>query len=187
MDENRPLRGRFRGSDLTGLLRVERARDDEATAAYGRMARWYEEHSRDSVCNAHYDRPAMLDLLGPVDGQDVLDAGCGPGWYAVALLDRGARVVALDGTPEMTDIARARLGSRARVILHDLERPPTPLPEAAFDAVVLALVIHHIDDRAGLLAELFRVLRPGGRLVLSTHHPIAAESAFLAVRLRRPG
>jgi len=137
------------------------------------MAAWYEAHARDGVYNAHYDRPAVLDLLGPVGGQDVLDAGCGPGWYALALLDRGARVVALDGTAAMVERARARVGDRARVLLHDLERPLTPLPDVAFDAVVLALVVHHVDDRAGLLAELFRVLRPGGRLVLSTHHPLA--------------
>lgn len=131
----------------------------------------FERHARDSAYNALYDRPAMLELLGEVDGQTVLDAGCGPGLYAEELLDRGATVIAFDGSPGMVELARRRLGSRATLREHDLAEPLTWLDDQSVDAVVLALVIHHLDDRVAALRELRRVLRPGGRLVLSTHHP----------------
>jgi SAM-dependent methyltransferase len=55
--------------------------------------------------------------------------------------------------------------------VHDLARPLDWLDDGSFDAALMALVIHHIDDRVAVLREIARVLRPGGRLVVSTHHP----------------
>ena len=135
------------------------------------FAESYAEHAGDSIHNAHYDRPTVLGLLTPVNGRDVLDGGCGPGFYAEELLRRGARVTALDGSAEMVRLARRRLGTRAPVRHHDLARPLHWLADETFDLAVLALVIHHLDDRVGVLRELHRVLRPDGRLVVSTHHP----------------
>ena len=58
---------------------------------YDQIAEFYERHAAESAYNAHYDRPAVLELVGDVEGLDVLDAGCGPGLYAEELLRRGAR------------------------------------------------------------------------------------------------
>lgn len=131
----------------------------------------YERHAADSAYNAFYDRPAVLDLLGAVAGLRILDAGCGPGLYAEELVARGAEVVALDASPEMVRLALNRLGERFDVRAHDLERPMPWLEDETFDAALLALVIHHIDERVAALREIWRVLRRGGRLVVSTHHP----------------
>jgi SAM-dependent methyltransferase len=139
---------------------------------YDDLASGFEEHAADSPYNAHYDRPAVLGLVGVVAGKRVLDAGCGPGLYSEELLFRGAELVALDGSAAMVELARKRLGSRARVIHADLA-DPLPFAESEFDLVVCALVIHHLEDREACLRELFRVLRPGGRLVVSTQHPTA--------------
>ena len=68
-------------------------------ALFDAFAESYAEHARESVYNALYDRPAVLDLLGDVTGLRVLDAGCGPGYYAEELVRRGARVTAFDGSP----------------------------------------------------------------------------------------
>ena len=57
--------------------------------------------------------------------------------------------------------------------VHDLGEPLTWLDDGVFDRVALALVIHHLHDRVGALRELNRVLAADGRLVLSTHHPMA--------------
>ncbi len=132
----------------------------------------YEHHARASAYNALYDRPAMLDLLGDVRDLRMLDAGCGPGLYAEELLAMGASVVGVDQSAGMVDRARARLGDRAEFRVHDLDQPLTWAADGTFDAALMALVIHHVDDRPALLRELFRVLRPGGRLVLSTVHPM---------------
>ena len=65
---------------------------------YDLMAHDFEAHASDSPYNAHYDRPALLDLAGDVRGQRVLDAGCGPGFYAEELVSRGAHVIAVDAS-----------------------------------------------------------------------------------------
>ncbi|MDX6352177.1 MAG: hypothetical protein QOF84_6967 [Streptomyces sp.] len=126
-----------------------------------------------SPYNAFTDRPAMLDLAGDVAGLRLLDVGCGAGHYAADLLERGARVTGIDGSATLLRHARERVGDRAELRLHDLETPLDFAGDATFDAVVCALVHHHIAARGQLLAELHRVLRPGGFLVLSTTHPTA--------------
>jgi ubiquinone/menaquinone biosynthesis C-methylase UbiE len=140
---------------------------------FDEFAEEYERHAAESAYNALYDRPAVLELLGEVAGQRVLDAGCGPGLYAEELVARGGEVVAFDHSPRMVDLARNRLGDKAMVRVHDLVDPLDWLEDDSFHGVVLALVIHHLDDRVAALRELRRVLRPGGRLVVSTHHPTA--------------
>jgi SAM-dependent methyltransferase len=143
------------------------------TSVYERRAEEFERHASGGAYNALYDRPAMLGLIGEVDALDVLDAGCGPGLYAEELVRRGARVTGVDASPRMIELARARLGDGASFRVHDLEAPLLWARPASFDLAVLALVIHHVDDRVALLRELHRVLRPGGHLVISTHHPMA--------------
>ena len=138
---------------------------------YDSIAEEYEEHAAGGAYNALYDRPAVLEVVGPVDGLRVLDAGCGPGFYSEALVAAGASVVALDQSPEMVRLARRRLGHATPVHLHDLAQPLDRLSDESFDVAVMALVIHYVDDRVAVLRELHRVLRPGGRLVVSTHHP----------------
>lgn len=141
-------------------------------SAYDRMGVRYEQHALDGLFNAHYDRPAVLAVLGDVSGQRVLDAACGPGLYSAELIARGAAVTAFDASQVMVGLARARLGTTAQV--HEA-RLGEPLPYASgqFDAVVCALAIHYVEDRRSAFCELYRVIRPGGRLVLSTQHATA--------------
>ena len=144
----------------------------EDEAFFDSFADEYEVHAEDSLCNAHYDRPAVLDLVGDVSGgKAVLDAGCGPGLYTAELLDRGAKVVGFDVSPEMVRLARERVGDRARIEVHDMTKPLDWLSDESFDVAVMALVIHHLDRRVDALTEIHRVLKPGGALVVSTHHP----------------
>jgi SAM-dependent methyltransferase len=140
-------------------------------AMYEPFAAAFAAHAEDGAYNAHYDRPAVLELLGDVTGLRVLDAGCGPGLYAEALVEAGAVVTAFDASPTMVELARARVGGRADVRVADLDRPLSWLDDASQDRAVLALVLHHVPDRVAALAEIARVLRPGGRLVVSTSHP----------------
>ena len=145
---------------------------DQLWAPYDAMGQHFERHAVDGAYNAHYDRPAVLEALGPVRGRRVLDAGCGPGLYAEALLDAGAHVVGFDASRVMVDLARRRVGDRAGLDLARLGEP-LPYPDESFDLAVCALAIHYADDRAAAFAELHRVLAPGGALVVSTGHPMA--------------
>lgn len=143
---------------------------DELWRPYDRMAGEFLTHAEDGAYNAHYDRPAVLELLGDVAGRRVLDAGCGPGLYAEELLARGAEVVGFDASTAMVELARARVGDRAEIGVARLEEP-LPHPDGSFDLVVCALAIHYVADRRATFAEFHRVLRPGGAVVLSTQHP----------------
>jgi len=141
-------------------------------AMYDAFAEDYLAHARDGVFNALYDRPAVLAVLGAVDGLDVLDVGCGPGLYAEQLIAGGARrVVGVDASGEMVRLARQRVRGPVVFYYQDLQRPMSWAADGMFDAAVMPLVIHHLDDRVTALRELARVLRPAGRLVVSTHHP----------------
>jgi SAM-dependent methyltransferase len=106
-----------------------------------------------------------------VAGRRILDAGCGSGPLFAALRDRGAIVSGFDSSAGMLKLARRRLGHDADLQQADLGRP-LPFPDAAFDDVIASLVLHYLEDWTAPLAELRRVLRPGGRLIASVMHPI---------------
>lgn len=151
---------------------MDQADGNDLWAPYDRMGEDFERHAEDSAYNAYYDRPAVLAALGPVAGKRVLDAACGPGLYASALLDAGAEVVGFDASAVMVELARRRLGDRVRIGRGRLGEP-LDHPDGSFDLAVCALAIHYADDRAAAFSELFRVLVPGGALVVSTQHPTA--------------
>jgi SAM-dependent methyltransferase len=144
------------------------------TSYHGDLAGYFAGSGQEHPTNAYIDRPAMLALIGDVAGQDVLDVGCGPGFYSAAMAERGATVTGLDGSADMVRIAERTVGERGRFVQHDLEQP-LPLADASFDLAVMALVYHHLHARRQLLAELRRVLRPGGRLLVSTTHPMSEQ------------
>lgn len=130
------------------------------------------DHASDGLFNAHYDRPACLDLLGDVRGLRVLDAACGPGLYAEEFVKRGAIVTGFDQSPRMVELARQRVPA-GEFRVHDLADPLDWLENESFDLVLLALAIEYVDDRVEALKELRRVLSPSGALVFSRNHPTA--------------
>jgi SAM-dependent methyltransferase len=144
--------------------------DENLWSAYDQMGAAYRQRASESAYNAHYDRPAVLAALGPVDGRRVLDAACGPGMYLTELLDRGAQVSAFDASPAMAALASQRTGGLVRID-HAVLGEPLPYADTSFDLIVCALAIHYAADRGAAFSEFFRVLRPGGAAVISTQHP----------------
>jgi ubiquinone/menaquinone biosynthesis C-methylase UbiE len=142
------------------------------TTDYDTFAEAYSRQNESSLLNAHYERPAMVTLAGDVDGRRVLDAGCGSGPLTAALHDRGAVVTGFDLSAGMIDLARQRLGVHADLHVADLGEP-LPFEDGSFDDVVASLCLHYLEDWAAPLVELRRVLRSGGRLILSVPHPSA--------------
>ena len=129
--------------------------------------------------NTLYERPTTLALLPAVNDIDVLDAGCGHGWYADWLLRHGARVVAVDRSAAMVALAQQRLGDRARVIQGDVGDLRDILADETLDLVLSSLVLHYLADLSAVFAECARLLRPGGTLVFSTHHPVHDSVSIL--------
>ncbi|MGW7381413.1 class I SAM-dependent methyltransferase [Streptomyces sp. NPDC054794] len=147
---------------------------DEAQANdYDSFAEVYSAENENSLVNAYYERPAMLALAGDVAGRRILDAGCGSGPLFAALRDRGAVVTGIDASAGMLTLARRRLGDDADLQVVGLN-DRLPFDDGAFDDVVASLVLHYLEDWGPTLAELRRVLRPGGRLIASVDHPFVA-------------
>ncbi|MFJ8958736.1 class I SAM-dependent methyltransferase [Lentzea sp. NPDC102401] len=138
---------------------------------YDGFAEAYTAENETSLLNAYYVRPAIVDLAGDVAGRRILDAGCGAGPVSVALRDRGAVVSGFDRSAKMVELARQRLGDDVDLRVADIAGP-LPYPDGAFDDAVAALVLHYLEDWTAPLAELRRVLKPGGRLIVVVNHPI---------------
>jgi SAM-dependent methyltransferase len=119
-------------------------------------------------------RESEAQLLGDVAGTDVLEVGCGAAAAARWLVTRGARVVALDLSAGMLRHAaegNERANVRPALLQADAQR--LPLRDASFDLAFTAFgAVPFVDDSAGVMCEVFRVLRPGGRWVFSVTHPM---------------
>ena len=99
----------------------------------------------------------------------ILDVACGPGIVTVGIAAKARAVVAFDLTPEMLQQARERCAKAglANVTFEQGSATALPFPDASFDGVVTRLSIHHFDQPRRVLAEMFRVLKPKGALVLA--------------------
>ncbi len=136
---------------------------------------------------------ALLDLL-PADAGRLLDIGTGTGRLLELLAPRAVIAVGVDASRAMLALARARLSrpQQARsglghcsVRLGDMYR--LPWPDAAFDTVLLQMVLHHAEDPASVLIEATRVLRPGGTLVAVDLAAHADADAVQRLAHRWPG
>lgn len=149
-------------------MRLEHPEESSVQAGYAAWASSYDDDGNPLIA---LEEPAVQGWFGPVRGRRVLDLGCGTGRHTQALTDAGAQVWALDLTPEMIAKARAKRPEASVCWVRHALPQPLPFPASAFDLVVLGLVAEHIADLPRLLTESARVLRPGGRCVVSALHP----------------
>ncbi|MEV6875926.1 GrpB family protein [Amycolatopsis sp. NPDC051128] len=139
-------------------------------AQYDAFSEAYAEHAEKSVTNSRYDRPAIVDLAGDVEGLSVLDVGCAAGHLSALLAGRGADVLGVDVSAGMVAVARRKFGDVARFEVADVTRP-LDIEDGSIDVITASLVLHYLKDWGPTLAEFRRVLKPGGALVFSVHHP----------------
>jgi SAM-dependent methyltransferase len=123
--------------------------------------------------------PAIFHLLGDVDRKQVLDAGCGHGYLCRLLAARGASVTGVEPATVPLDHARRREQVEPLGIRY-LQRDLSRLGDLGtdFDAVVANMVLLDIPDWRSALDACVRVLRPGGVLVYSLHHPCWVPGRF---------
>jgi len=160
------------GSSISGRLGggVSGAEDPLAGVRTG-YDHWAEVYDHDANPLPALEEPRVREALGEVRGREVLDLGCGTGRHCAWLAEAGARVTAVDFSAGMLAKARDRVpAGNVRFVEHDLHEP-LPFEDASFAAVVSGLVLEHLRDLSAFFAEAHRVLRPGGRAVVSAMHP----------------
>jgi ubiquinone/menaquinone biosynthesis C-methylase UbiE len=154
---------------------------NESTDAYDR---WHEQLAHDD------ERPTATapwhglakKYLGDVAGLRVLEIGCGRGAFALELADRGASVVAADFSPSAVDRARELVGDSCETLVADIQQ--IPFPDESFDLVVSLETLEHVPDPDRGLAELVRVTKRGGRLIVTTPNYLSLVGLYrVALRL----
>ena len=150
---------------MTNLTGAERAR--YVQAIFGRIAGRYDLMNR--LMTGAQDvrwRKRVVDLAQLPPGGALLDLGTGTGDLAIEALGRDHNLAAIGGdfTLEMMRVGRRRAGG-SQVRWLGVDALNLPLPDAAFDAVTSGYLMRNVGDVGQALAEQFRVLKPGGRLV----------------------
>jgi arsenite methyltransferase len=114
-------------------------------------------------------RRLVMAALRAQPGEDVADIGCGPGFYLTELAEQvGLRgsVTGIDSASAMLAAAAQRTDRHKNVALYRSDATSLPVPDHAFDALLSVQVLEYVPDVDAALAEIHRVLRPGGRAVL---------------------
>ena len=154
-------------ADRRQAARVLAERARVASESFRRQgADWDEMRALDLPAAAVEE--ALLELVPQQDAGRLLDIGTGTGRVLELLAPRISQGVGIDASKAMLALARARLArpglGHCSVRLADMYR--LPFPDASFELAVLQMVLHYAEDPSGVLAEVGRVLRPAGRLIV---------------------
>jgi ArsR family transcriptional regulator len=119
---------------------------------------------RDEMFGDRFHLAALVALADP--GWTVGDLGCGTGQVSAALAPFVARVVGVDGSAAMLQSAKRRLAGLTNVDLRRGDLEALPVDDDRLDAATMMLVLHHVPEPDRALSEVFRVLKPGGRVLI---------------------
>jgi SAM-dependent methyltransferase len=119
--------------------------------------------------------PALKSMLPDLTNKQVVDLGCGFGWFCRFAREAGAaHVLGLDVSANM--LARAsETTSDAAIAYRQADLETVDLPAASFDLAYSSLTLHYLENLANLFATVHRALVPGGRFVFSAEHPLYTE------------
>lgn len=160
------------------------ARQSELDKFGALASRWWDPQGPQRPL--HELNPARLGYVAarvPLAGARVLDVGCGAGLLSEAMAGDGARVTALDLSPELVEVAKLHLLESGRQVdyrLQSVEALAAEMP-GAFDAITCMEMLEHVPDPASVLQACATLLKPGGRLLLSTLNRTPAAFALAIV------
>lgn len=146
--------------------------------AYNSMAEYYYKYVDTKPYNAYYERPATLSLFPSVEDKFILDVGCAAGWYTNWLIEHGAKVTAIDFSPNMIKMTKKRVGDKAKIVEADLNEPLNFIYDEQFDIVLASLTLHYLKNWDMIMDEFNRILKESGILIFSVHHPFMDFTVF---------
>jgi len=152
-----------RGQDRARLERLVKAKQQDASSFFADAAAQWDD-IRHELYGRAFTRDAMLALLPPT--WTVADLGCGSGSLAADLSGYVKRVIGVDNNAAMLKAARRRLKEHKNTELRKGDLAALPIDDNACDATLCVLVLTYVDDPAAAVAEMARVVKPGGRVVV---------------------
>ncbi|MDZ7268834.1 MAG: metalloregulator ArsR/SmtB family transcription factor [candidate division KSB1 bacterium] len=161
---------RSRETDLQQIESIVQRRRQASQRYFDRVGPEWERLQREVLDSSYYREHVLRHL--PQGRESAADLGAGAGLLLPALLQRFQRVIAIDSSRTMLRVAADYVAqempaalARCDFRLGEIEH--LPLPDAAVEAAVACMVLHHVSQPAGALAEIFRILKPGGTLVIA--------------------
>jgi len=118
---------------------------------------------RENYLNS-FEKGSVLPLLGEIKGKKILDVGAGTGRLSLPLFNEGALVTALDVSAEMLKLLKQK---QPDIDIVTGEAEDMPFPDNTFDVVVCAFLIVHLKDPIVFFDEVYRVLKPGGKFLVT--------------------
>lgn len=146
--------------------------DKKTITSYTNYAEKWAEIMRSgkNIAHEYVEKPAMYGKLPDVSGLDILCVGCGTGEECHHLKSLGARhIVGIDISDGLIAYARK---SYPDMDFHVMDMEQLTFPPESFDLVYSSLVMHYVDSWKNTLESVHSVLKPGGKFLFSTHHPV---------------
>lgn len=112
-------------------------------------------------------RVHALDMAGVEAGETAADIGAGTGFVTEGLVERGLRVIAVDQSANMLAVLAEKFAGRGDVECRLGSAERLPLADASVDHVFANMYLHHVEDPAAAIVEMARVVKPGGKLVVT--------------------
>lgn len=131
------------------------------------------QRSKPTLLSDYSARPFVLDMCEPLSNLTVFDVGCGEGYVARQLVQRGAaEVTAMDISEKMIEAAKANVDDRINYSVGDARRMAT-FESNSFDLVLAMFLFNYlnVEESATTMNEIYRLLKPGGYFVMAVPHP----------------
>ena len=154
------------------------------------VVEWYDLNQGEEGDHLNKDiiAPAVFELLGDVSGKDVLDSGCGSGYFTAELAQKiGAGNIVGTDFPEAVELCKRKYASIPHMsfVAHDVATP-MPFEEASFAKVVSKMVLQYAEDIHTFACESHRVLKEGGEIVVATDHPFHTQFYYAQQAAGKP-
>jgi len=180
---------------------------NQGELSWEEAVRWYraQPDNEAEIRNNYFDLPVLaaaaryaaseefaevLRLLGSGNGRRIMDLGAGNGIASYALAKNGWLVTAVepDGSAEVGAEAICKIRDESGLPINVVREgnPELPFANESFDAIHARQVLHHVPDLDAMAADLFRILRPGGRCLTTRDHVADDERQLSAFRLEHP-
>ncbi len=145
---------------------------EKKNTSWGKVAGWYNKllEEGEDTYQEKLIKPNLLRILNLKSGEEILDVGCGQGYFARELGKAGSKVIGVDLGNELIKIAKELAGKNEKYLVMSAENL-TGLADKRFDVVICILALQNIKNLQAAVLEMARVLKPGGRMVIVMNHP----------------